>query len=68
MSIKQTNRVVSEDAAAAELQFTGTNTGPMMMAGKEIPPTGKSVVGKGTCFARVRDGKAVPHAGEQSPQ
>jgi hypothetical protein len=37
MSVKQTNRVVSEDAAAAEVQFTGTNTGPMMMAGKEIP-------------------------------
>lgn len=59
MSIKQTNRVVSEDAAAAEVRFTGTNTGPMMMAGKEIPPTGKSVVGKGTYFARVRDGKVI---------
>ena len=37
MSVKQTNRVVSDEAVAAELQFTGTNTGPMMMAGKEIP-------------------------------
>src|SRR6266568_8888782 len=57
MSVKQTNRVVSDDAVAAEVQFTGTNTGPMMMAGKEIPPTGKSVIGRGTYFARVRDGK-----------
>jgi hypothetical protein len=46
MSVKQTNRVVSDEAVAAEVHFTGTNTGPMMMAGKEIPPTGKSVVGK----------------------
>ena len=59
MSVKQTNRVVGDDAVAAEVQFTGTNTGPMMMAGKEIPPTGKSVVGRGTYFARVKSGKIV---------
>jgi steroid delta-isomerase-like uncharacterized protein len=59
MSIKQTNRVMSDDAVAAEVEFTGTNTGPMMMGGKEIPPTGKMVVGRGTYFARVRDGKVV---------
>lgn len=59
MSVKQMNRVVSDDAVAAEVQFTGTNTGPMIMAGKEIPPTGKPVVGKGTYFARVRNGKVV---------
>jgi steroid delta-isomerase-like uncharacterized protein len=59
MSVKQMNRVVSDDAVAAEVQFTGTNTGAMMMAGKEIPPTGKSVVGKGTYFVRVRNGKVV---------
>ena len=59
MSVKQTNRLVGEDAVAAEVEFTGTNTGPMMMAGKEIPPTGKSVVGKGTYFARVEGGKVV---------
>src|SRR6266704_2874030 len=55
MSVKQTNRVVGDDAVAAEVQFTG----PMMMAGKEIPPTGKSVVGRGTYFARVKSGKIV---------
>jgi steroid delta-isomerase-like uncharacterized protein len=59
MSVKQTNRVVGEDSVAAELQFTGTNTGPMMMAGKEIPPTGKTVIGKGTYFARVKNGKVI---------
>ena len=59
MSVKQMNRVVSDDAVAAEVQFTGTNTGPMMMGGKEIPPTGKPVVGRGTYFAREKDGRAV---------
>jgi steroid delta-isomerase-like uncharacterized protein len=59
MRTRQTNRVVSDDAAAAEVEFTGTNSGPMMMAGNEIPPTGKSVVGRGGYFARAADGKIV---------
>lgn len=59
MSVKRTNRVVSDNAVAAELEFTGTNNGPMMMGGNEIPPTGKTVTGRGTYFARVRDGKVV---------
>ena len=59
MSVKQTNRLVGEDAVAAEVEFTGTNTGPMMMAGKKIPPTGKSVAGKGAYFARVEEGKVI---------
>jgi len=59
MSVKQTNRVVGDEVVAAEVQFTGTDTGPMMIAGKEIPPTGKSVVGKGTYFARVKGGEVV---------
>jgi predicted ester cyclase len=31
----------------------------MMIAGKEIPPTGKTVIGKGTYFARVKNGKVI---------
>jgi steroid delta-isomerase-like uncharacterized protein len=53
------NRVVGDDAVAAEVEFTGTNTGPMVMGGMEMPPTGKSVVGRGTYIARVKDGKVV---------
>jgi len=59
MRVKLLNRAVGEDSVAAELEFTGTNTGPMMMGGKEIPPTGKSVVGGGMYFARVKDGKVI---------
>ena len=59
MRVKQTNRVVGDDAVAAELEFTGTNSGPMIMAGNEIPPTNKTVTGRGSYIARVRDGKVV---------
>jgi hypothetical protein len=44
---KETNRIVTDDAVAAVLEFTGMNTGPMTMAGREIPPTGKTALGKG---------------------
>ena len=62
MSVKQTNRVVSADSVAAEVEFTGTNTGPMIMGGNEIPPTGKSVVGVGAYFATIRDDEVVEFA------
>ena len=59
MQVKQTNRVVGEDAVAAEVQFTGTNSGPMVMGGMEMPPTNRTVVGRGSYIARVRNGKVV---------
>src|SRR6266508_1609067 len=41
------NRVVSEDQVAAEVEFTGTNSGPMQMApgAPAMPATGKQVKG-----------------------
>ena len=59
MSVKQTNRVIGEDSVAAEVEFQATNTGPMVMGGMEMPATGKSVIGRGAYFARIRDGKVV---------
>ncbi len=55
------NRVATEDQVAAELEFTGTNSGPMQMApgAPTIPATGKKVMGKGTYFVRIRNGKGV---------
>ena len=61
-SVKQTNRVVSDDSVAVEVLCSGTNTGPMQMApdAPEIPPTGKKLDGgKGAYFERVEDGKIV---------
>ncbi|BAS07693.1 hypothetical protein AHiyo4_11150 [Arthrobacter sp. Hiyo4] len=57
MHITTTRRVVTDDEVAGEVEFTGTNTGPLRMGGREIPATGKSVVGTGAYFASVRDGK-----------
>jgi steroid delta-isomerase-like uncharacterized protein len=59
MHTRTTNRVIGEDSVAAEIEFTGTNSGPLAMGGMELPATGKSVVGHGTYFARVRDGKVI---------
>jgi len=55
------NRVVTEDQVAAEVEFTGTNSGPMQMApgAPTIPATGKQVKGQGTYFVRIRNGKGV---------
>ena len=59
MSVKRINRVTSEDAVAGEVEFSGTNTGPMMMGGKEIPATGKSVRGRGMYLVKIKDGVPV---------
>jgi steroid delta-isomerase-like uncharacterized protein len=56
------NRVIGDDAVAAEIEFTGTNTGPMLMGGMEIPPTGRAVVGRGSYFTRIQDGKVVEYS------
>ena len=59
MHVRTANRVVGEDSVAAEIEFTGTNTGPLVMGGMELPPTGRSVVVRGSYFARVKDGKVT---------
>src|SRR5437879_369754 len=48
MRATQTNRVVNGDWVAAECEFAGTNSGPLVMGSKEIPATGKQIKGKGT--------------------
>jgi predicted ester cyclase len=59
-SIKRFDRVIDGNTVAAEINFTGTNSGPMAMGGMEMPATNKPVQGRGTYFARVNDeGKIV---------
>ena len=55
------NRVVTEDQVAVEVEFTGTNTGPLQMAAgaPAIPATGKKVQNRGVYFLRIRNGKGV---------
>ncbi|MGZ4426555.1 MAG: ester cyclase [Nocardioidaceae bacterium] len=57
MRVTVTSRVVGEDAVAAEVEFTGTNSGRLSMGGTQLPPTQKSVTGRGAYFVKIREGK-----------
>jgi steroid delta-isomerase-like uncharacterized protein len=52
-------RVIGDDAVATEVEWTGTNTGPMRMGGTEMPATNKTVRGRGSYFVHIKDGKIV---------
>jgi steroid delta-isomerase-like uncharacterized protein len=55
------NRLVTEDQVAGELEWIGTQTGPLQLGpgAPAVPASGKKVIGKGTYFVRIRDNKAV---------
>jgi steroid delta-isomerase-like uncharacterized protein len=57
MRVTVTSRVVGEDAVAAEVEFTGTNTGTLSVGGGQRPATGKGLTALGAYFAKIRDGK-----------
>jgi len=61
IKITVTNRVITEDYVAAEIDFAGTNNGPLQLApgAPAIPATGRMVNGKGTYFIHFKDGKPV---------
>ena len=61
MRARRVNPVVTEDAFAAEVEWDGTNKGPLQgpPGTPPIPATGKKVAGRGAYFARVRNGKIV---------
>jgi len=49
-------QVFAEDAAATELVFTGTHTGPMMTPGGPLPPTGKRVTLHSASILHIKEG------------
>lgn len=57
MRVRTTNRVVGDDAVAVEVEWTGTNNGPLSVGGQDVPPTGRTVAGRGCYFARAENGK-----------
>jgi steroid delta-isomerase-like uncharacterized protein len=59
LKLEQTNRVVQDDAVAAELVFTGTNTGPLRVAGAQLPPTNRPAIGRGAYFSRCEGDKVI---------
>jgi predicted ester cyclase len=61
MRIVVKNRIATDEQVAVEVEFTGTNSGPLQI-GPDVPPipaTGKQISNKGAYFARIRDGKGV---------
>jgi steroid delta-isomerase-like uncharacterized protein len=59
-TLKVTNQVATEDRVAVELEFTGTNTGPLRMADQpEIPATNRKITNRGCYFAKAKNGKFV---------
>jgi steroid delta-isomerase-like uncharacterized protein len=57
MHVSASNLVIGDDSLAAEIEFTGTNTGPLAMGGQEIPATGRAVTGHGTYFVKTSEGR-----------
>ncbi len=58
--LKTMNTVIADDKIAVELEFTGTNTGPMKIGDQpEIRATNKKVNNRGTYFGKVKNGKFI---------
>jgi predicted ester cyclase len=57
--MKVLNTVISGDDIAVELQFSGTNTGPLRMGEHEIPATNRKVVNKGSYFSKLKGEKVI---------
>jgi hypothetical protein len=55
--------VVGDDAVAAEVEVTGTNSGPLSLGGMELPATGRQITGHSAYFTRVEDGKIIEFHG-----
>ena len=55
------NRLVTEDQVAGELEWVGTQSGPLQLGPgtPALPATGKKITGKGTYFVRVKNNKAA---------
>lgn len=49
-------RIITDNAAATELSFTGTHTGPLVTPAGELPPTGRPVTLHSASFLYFRDG------------
>ena len=49
-------QVFAADAAATELVFTGTHTGPMMTPNGPLPPTGNRVTLHSASILKIKDG------------
>jgi steroid delta-isomerase-like uncharacterized protein len=59
MKLEVVNVIGGEDAAAVEIKFTGTNTGPLASPLGELPATGKRVEEQGCVVFKFQRGKVI---------
>jgi steroid delta-isomerase-like uncharacterized protein len=58
MSMEAVVTLLGDDHVVCEVEWTGTNSGPLeVVPGSVLPATGRSVNGHGSYIARVRGGK-----------
>ncbi len=58
--MKTLNTVISGDYIAAEVECSGTNTGPLKLGDQpEIPATNRKVTNSVCFFAKVKNGKTI---------
>jgi predicted ester cyclase len=60
-------QVYGEDAAAVEVVFTGTHTGPLMTPNGPSPPTGRQVSLHQASILRIKDGLIASEHGYADP-
>ena len=53
--------VEQDDVVATEWTWAGTNTGPLVQSGSQVPPSGKRVEHRGMELAIVKDGKITEY-------
>jgi steroid delta-isomerase-like uncharacterized protein len=53
------DQVIADAAAATEVVFKGTHTGPMLTPDGPIPPTGKQVTLRSASILRIEDGRVA---------
>jgi steroid delta-isomerase-like uncharacterized protein len=57
--IRVLNKLVGEDMIAFQMEFTGTNTGPLDFPDMQIPATSKKVTSTDASFLKFRNGKLI---------
>ena len=58
MHVTTASRVIGDDAVASEIEWEGTNSGPLRMGDSDLPPTNKKIRGRGSYIARVKTARS----------
>jgi predicted ester cyclase len=60
LTLKTLNTIVADDKLAVELEFSGTNTGPLKVGDQpEISATNRKVTARGCILSKAKNGKFI---------